>query len=161
MHQQPGQTMNPNCMVVVGANEYHNLLFLAPMEKTPPQSVPVVWRTDKTTFAHNQFSMVAIIISDVLYQEESDEVQSLFYGDDEPSYKLSEHEFPVENPANTRSFALENWGVSNKIRAFLVCDNLLTSGSVQNFQSTGVEFSTNASINTTNSISDQHLPHSK
>lgn len=70
----------------------------------------------------------------------------MFYWDDEPSYKLSEHEFPVENPANTRSFALENWGVSNKIRAFLVCDNLLTSGSVQNFQSTGVEFSTNASI---------------
>jgi hypothetical protein len=42
--------------------------------------------------------------------------------------------------------SIENWGIDNEIRAFLVSPDELNATNLHNFQSSGKQFSTNASI---------------
>eukprot|EP00804_Cyclotella_cryptica_P000384 CCRYP_008693-RA/>CCRYP_008693-RA protein AED:0.03 eAED:0.03 QI:92/1/1/1/0.66/0.75/4/2971/765 len=165
---RPGQILNLNCMVV-GVHESRNILFAAPLEKKmmPPQPAPIIWRTDTTAFASpaeycdhpGTWNLSLGLFVDKLQQEESDLVRSLFYGDKlSGAEKLSESEYPVEKiqrVQDTRLWesyacrkgkvALENWGLHNEIRAFLVCERI-ERHTLRDFQTKGKEFSINASL---------------
>lgn len=168
-HEQkaPGHMLNSNCMVI-GNDISRGILFAAPLQRTliPSLPSPGVWRTDKNVFASPiedvshpdswNFNLGALA---KVEQDEWDMVLSLFYGDDKPGKQLCETYQPVdrvqrvqnswlwESYARRKGFiALENWGVHNELRVFVVCNEKLSADNLQNFQSSGKEFSTTASI---------------
>lgn len=163
----PGHMMNHNCMVV-GSDKACGISFAAPMQRIllPSLPLPEIWRTDNNEFAHpvedlgnpDSWDLNLGVLANVT-QEEWDFVLSLFYGDNQPGSQLSETSQPVDKVQRVQDswqwesyvrrrgyIALENWGVRNELRAFLVNDKKLTADNISAFQSTGKEFSTNAFI---------------
>jgi len=158
-----GQMLNPNC-AVVGVDRSLGIAFVAPMDKTPtPQTPkPIAWRTDdgESSFvspweeetsppATWQLDLGPLV--NVLNTEEGKDVLDLFY--DGPG-GLNQRDCPVLNiqrvqdswlwdcyARGRRKVSDENWGMENETKVFLVSHDELN-----NFHSSGKQFSTKASI---------------
>jgi len=158
-----GQMMNLNCMIV-GIDKPRGIVFTAPMERYPIPSLPKpnIWQTDSTSFVSpdedscppNTWQPNIGSFVNVMGMEEGKTVLDLFY---DKSGGLSRRECPVESIKRVQDnwlwksysqrkamVANENWGMENEIRAFI--SDELDNANLHNFQSSGKEFSTKASV---------------
>jgi len=160
-----GCKLNDRCEIV-GIDKSLGVIMVAPFELLPIKSLPKpqIWQLGESSFASPREHMMHPRswrlnqgpLTDLLEQEEFENVLSLFYGTTDLPDHLRREYFPVQKIERTQdtwlfeSYArrkakvsMENWGLENEVDAFMTSDGL-NQLNLQMFQSSGKEFSTKA-----------------
>eukprot|EP00986_Skeletonema_menzelii_P018842 scaffold26732_cov145-Skeletonema_menzelii.AAC.8 len=160
-----GGKLNGKCEVV-GINKSLGVIMVAPLELLPIKSLarPQLWQLNESSFVSprehsthpSRWRLDQGAFTDLLEQEEFENVLSLFFGTIDLPDHLKKEYFPVkkiERAQDTWLFesyarrkekvAMENWGLANEVDAFMTSDGL-HQNNIQMFSSGGKEFSMKA-----------------
>jgi hypothetical protein len=160
-----GCKLNDRCEIV-GIDKSLGVMMVAPFELLPIKSLPKpqIWQLGESSFGSPREHMMHPRswrlnqgpLTDLLEQEEFENVLSLFYGTTDLPDHLRREYFPVQKIERTQdtwlfeSYArrkakvsMENWGLENEVDAFMTSDGL-NQLNLQMCQSSGKEFSTKA-----------------
>jgi serine/threonine protein kinase len=161
-----GQNINGK-YEIVGVDTTHDIVLVAPLETSPINSSlpkPQIWKLQNSSFVPprepvmhpSRWDLNLGSFTDLIDQVESDKVQALFHDSNEISDYFKRSHIRIEKIQRIQDIwlfesygrrkekvAMENWGLENEIEAFMPCDGL-NSSNLQNFQSSGKEFSRNS-----------------
>lgn len=162
-----GQKLNDKCEIV-GVDKSLGVVMVAPLEMFPLKpslSKPKIWQIGQSSFVSprqpvshpSSWNLSLGSFTHLLEQEEMEKVMSLFFGTMDLPDHLRKAYFPVEKVERVQDewlfesyarrkekVALENWGLENELDAFMACTEWQNKSDLQNFQSSGQEFSTKA-----------------
>ncbi|KAL7459566.1 hypothetical protein ACHAWC_011573 [Mediolabrus comicus] len=159
--------LNGKCEIV-GVDKSLGVVMVAPLEMFPLKSSlskPKIWQIGQSSFVSprqplshpSSWNLSLGSFTHLLEQEEMEKVMSLFFGTMDLPDHLRKVYFPVEKVERVQDewlfesyarrkekVALENWGLENELDAFMACTEWQNKSDLQNFQSSGQEFSTKA-----------------